>query len=427
MPTTKLTAATVAAILRASPTDDAIAWDAALPGFGLRRQGTRASWVVQYRTHDGTTRRYTLGRVEVVPVAEARRLATVALGEVAAGGDPSTARRTARAAAAAKRKAERGAITVTALVERWASAPADGRTARTHYQYAVHLRRHVVPVIGKKAVKDVTTTDVARVKGAMSPALWNRVLSAMSACFRWAVARGLREGNPARGLGRGREPRRVIYLTDDQMMRAWAALAEVANDPTPARPSTGGNMRVTPGAVAALRLLGLTGLRPSEACGLTWAEVDLERRALHLTTGKTGARSVPLSAAAVAHLEAQRAHAPGAVVFPDAEDTPDRPARYTRLVALWARVRDRAKLGAQPLYVLRHTVGMGLVSSGAPMAIIMAVLGHTTPDMSLRYAHATADAVTAALDKLDAARPSPTGAPSSAAAVALDAKRKRKA
>ena len=443
MPTMKLTKPAVAKLLRTATGADVITWDSDLAGFGLRTQGASARWIVQYRTADGATRRLTLGPVAALSVDDARKRAKVELGKVAAGGDPSEAKRAARDAAKAAKLAERSAITVTALVERWAAAPADGRTARTTYQYATHLRRHVVPVLGRTPVKDVMTTDVARVKGAMSPALWNRVLNAMSACFRWAVARGLREDNPARGLGRGREPRRIIYLTDDQQASAWAALAAIANDPAPPPPSTGGNLRVTPGAVAALRFMALTGLRPSEACGLTWGEVDLERRRITFRTAEPGKQKrrkmpeMPISAADVAFLLEQRTHAPGAVVFPDAEDTPDRPVRYTRLVALWARVRERADLGTwtddagvehpYPPYVLRHNKGTGLVTVGAPMPVIMQVFGHTTSDMTLRYAHATADAVTAALDKLDAARPSPTGAPSSAVVVALDARRKRKA
>jgi integrase len=430
MPTTKITKATVAKLLRTATGADVITWDADLAGFGLRVQGASARWIVQYRAADGATRRLTLGAVAALSLDDARKRAKVELGTVAAGGDPSEAKRTARAAARAAKAAERAAITVGEAVARWQAAPT-ARRAKTHYQYGVHLTRHVVPALGAVKVKDITAAHVRRVRQGLNPALSNRVASACSAFFSWCETAGLRPDgtNPTRGLGRAKEPRRIIYLTDAQQAAAWAALTDIARDPAAApAPSTGGNMRVTPGAVAALRLLALTGLRPSEACNLRWVEVDLERRSLHLTDSKVGARTVPLSAGAVALLDDLRATSTGSVVSPDDAITPDVPVKYTRVLSLWTRVRERAELGPQPLYVLRHTVGMGLVSSGAPMPITMAVLGHTTADMSLRYAHATQDAVTAALDKLDASRPSPTGAPPAAPAVVpLATRRTRRA
>src|SRR6267142_1163513 len=63
-------------------------WDARVPAFGIRVAPTGSkSFVLLYR-HKGRPRRMTIGRYPVVSLAEARRRAIEALGEVARGVDP---------------------------------------------------------------------------------------------------------------------------------------------------------------------------------------------------------------------------------------------------------------------------------------------------------------------------------------------------
>jgi len=49
-----------------------------------------------------------------------------------------------------------------------------------------------------------------------------------------------------------------------------------------------------PAAVAALRLIALTGLRREEACGLKWAEIDEGGHCLRLSATKTGKSVRPI-------------------------------------------------------------------------------------------------------------------------------------
>ena len=76
-------------------------WDIAVPGFGARRQRSEAvAYVLLYRTADGRSRRFTIGRhgapwTPDTAREEARRL----LGEVAQGNDPSAAKQAKRSAA----------------------------------------------------------------------------------------------------------------------------------------------------------------------------------------------------------------------------------------------------------------------------------------------------------------------------------------
>ena len=75
-----------------------VAWDAEIPGFGVRIRPTGAkSYVVQYRAGVGRkapTRKLTLGPVGKLTADAARTLAKKAVGSVAHGADPAGKRAT---------------------------------------------------------------------------------------------------------------------------------------------------------------------------------------------------------------------------------------------------------------------------------------------------------------------------------------------
>src|SRR6185437_13243132 len=74
-------------------------WDSELRGFGVRMKASgRASFLIQYRTPEGQTRRLALGKVGTLTPDAARTMARQRLMEVAGGADPSKQRRQARTA-----------------------------------------------------------------------------------------------------------------------------------------------------------------------------------------------------------------------------------------------------------------------------------------------------------------------------------------
>lgn len=65
----------------------AIFWDDEVPGFGVRLNPSGKVWVVQYRAA-GKSRRTTIGRVDILPLDEARNEARKILARVQLGADP---------------------------------------------------------------------------------------------------------------------------------------------------------------------------------------------------------------------------------------------------------------------------------------------------------------------------------------------------
>ena len=137
---------------------------------------------------------------------------------------------------------------------------------------------------------------------------------------------------------------RERFLTDNEFRRLGAVLDRAEAD--------GG---VSGHAVAAIRLLLLTGCRKSEILSLSWEDVDLAAGELRLADSKTGPRAVPLSPPAVRVL-AELPRLPGCIwVIPG-----QKPGTHlTNLDGPWWIVRERAELEEVRLHDCRHSCATG--------------------------------------------------------------------
>jgi integrase len=165
----------------------------------------------------------------------------------------------------------------------------------------------------------------------------------------------------------------------------------------------------------------LTGLRRGEACGLTWADMDLGGRLLavrrqRLVVGgtpgwgplktKAARRLVPLSERAVALLRRQweslpeERRRPEAPVFCTERGTPPHPDNLKRTLRALCQ---EAAVPPLPLHGLRHVFAALAAAGGLDPVALAAVLGHARPSTSLDiYSYAVgveraADAVERAL------------------------------
>jgi hypothetical protein len=119
-------------------------WHDEIKGFGLQvlPSGVR-SFVYQYRSPEGKTRRATIGRVSGITTAEQARKRTKRLRRIVeTGGDPL-----------ADTQAAREALTVAQMLDQWIeSARFKERPEATQTNDKERVERHAKPTLGKKYV-----------------------------------------------------------------------------------------------------------------------------------------------------------------------------------------------------------------------------------------------------------------------------------
>ena len=149
-------------------------------------------------------------------------------------------------------------------------------------------------------------------------------------------------------------------------------------------------------AVAAIRLLLLTGCRKSEILSLQWQDVDLEAGDLRLRDSKTGPRAVPLSPPAVRVL-AELPRVPGNPwVIPGRKPG----THMTNLDGPWRIVRKRAGLDDVRIHDCRHSFASRALALGESLPVIAKLLGHSQIRTTARYAHLERDSVKASATRV---------------------------
>jgi integrase len=153
-----------------------------------------------------------------------------------------------------------------------------------------------------------------------------------------------------------------------------------------------------PFAVAAIRLLILTGARLREILHARWEHVDFERGILLLPDSKTGKKPVYLSAAALTILSTL----PRIAGNPHIISGEQVGAPRADLKRPWAAVTQAAGLEGVRIHDLRHSfasIGAG-ASMGLP--VIGKLLGHSQAATTHRYAHLDTDPLRRAVDTIGA-------------------------
>lgn len=193
------------------------------------------------------------------------------------------------------------------------------------------------------------------------------------------------QSNPCYGFKKFAETKRKRYLKPEELARLGRALTECERDGT-----------ISSAAAAAIRLLIFTGARQSEILTLEWEFVDLTRRRLLLPDSKTGEKLIPLNAQAVKVLE----WLPRTLGNPYVIVGGRHGQHLVNIRKPWGFVRERAGLDDVRLHDLRHSFASVAVSGGASLPMVGALLGHTQPQTTARYAHLADSPVTELNDSI---------------------------
>ena len=374
---------------------DCFLWDSEVKGFGLKVTPKGAKvYVVQYRVSGSPTKRFTIGRhgSPWTPAA-ARTEALRIIGLTATGIDP-----------AAEKEKQRRNVRVNDLCAQYLEKGLRTKKPNTRDTERRLINAHIAPLLGTKAVRSLTKSsieqfmlDVANgktannrrtrsrgrsiVKGGLSAA--NRTLGLLGPMMDFAIDEGFREDNPCRGVKKYKEGRPARFLSNEEIGRLGDALRSAER------------MNLNPFAIAAIRLLLLTGCRKNEILRLKWEEVDFETGLLRLPDSKTGAKVVQLGAPALSLLSELPRLDQNPFVIPGANEG----THLVNLQKVWVKIRVEAGLEDVRLHDLRHSFASMAARSGESLLVIGKVLGHATTAATSRYAHLNDDPVRAASEK----------------------------
>jgi integrase len=330
-------------------------------GFGLRTTAAGAkAFVLNYRA-SGQERRLTIGGFPTWSVSRARAEARELRVRIDRGDDPL-----------AERIALREAPTVRQLADRYIDEHLPKKRPSSQGNDRWMLEHWVLPALGPRKAASVRPADIEALHGKITregkPIQANRAVALLSKMFALAIKWEYRADNPCRGaVERNPEIKRKRYLSAAEIARLSVALGEHKNRQ----------------AADAIRLLMLTGARRGEVEGATWSQFDL-KAGTWLKPGSTTKQKtdhlVPLSAPALQLLNEMGRGRPEEYLFAVR-------AGHVDLKHTWESVRKAAGLEDVHLHDLRHSFASILVSAGASLPLIGALLGHSKVETTARYAH----------------------------------------
>jgi integrase len=356
-----------------------VTYDDAVKGFGIRVTAADGkAFVLNYRRKsDGRERRYTIGSYPDWSVGAARDEAKRLKRAIDGGADP-----------VGEHREQREAAIVADLCSRFLTEYVPRKRPATQRDYQQQITVDILPAFGRMKVAGITHADVDAFHRKISeraPTHANRVLAVLSKMFSLSVVWGWRSNNPCKGVERNQEHKRTRYLSGAELARLTDALAVLRDQ----------------GAANAVRLLLLTGARRGELLAARWTNFDLEAGVWikpGATTKQKTTHRVPLSAAACQLLSEMQRNAESAEYLFPARFTPHR----LDIDDAWNLLRKAANILDVRLHDLRHTYASVLASSGLSLPIIGALLGHTTAQTTLRYAHLLDDPLRAATERASA-------------------------
>jgi integrase len=417
MTSKRITKRAVEALTCPRDKDRVFLWDEDLSGFGVAAMPSgKKVYVAQYRQQK-RSRRLKLGEHGRLTPDEARSMAKEVLGAVEGGKDPIEERRARQKVRTFKDVAE----------DFMRLHVAAKKKDRTHDEYGRLLRLHIYPALGSKPITSISKVDMGRLHMAMAdrPSAANRCLALFDTVWNWAAGKGEIAGlSPSKGLERNPERGRERFLTPDELRRLGAALRQAetvglpwtVNEDGPKAKHIPKAVRaqvIDPHAVAAIRLLMLTGARLREILEARWDYVDWDRGLMFLPDSKTGRKTLYLSDVALNILEDIPKVAGNPHIIPGSKkgepradlkrpwaaiaraaglvEAPKKPDPKAKDEAVRKRKRVFAARPSVRLHDLRHTFAATGAGSSLGLPVIGKLLGHSQARTTQRYAHLDAD------------------------------------
>ncbi len=381
-------------------------FDEDLRGFVLRVEPSGAkTYYVKFRLISGEQRMQKIGSASVLTCEQARDMAKAVLALASQGKDPVEAKRKARAHTLKSFLDEE--------YEPWILAHKRGGVK------TLGRIRADFPELLNKRLHEITAWQVekwrAKVIEAGHKATANRDLTYLKACLQRAVEWKHLDANPLANMKRVKEDSKakIRYLTGDEEAALFAALDARQERQRAERDRYNAWCRARErGELPDLRvveftdhlkpmvLLSLnTGMRRGEVFNLRWSDIDFTSGALTVAgaTAKSGtSRHVPMNQTVIDTLQAWRRQTTGTdLVFPGRDGKP-----FDNVNTAWAASLKEASIQNFRWHDMRHHFASRLVMSGVDLYVVSRLLGHSSFQMTQRYAHLAPKIMQDAVDRL---------------------------
>lgn len=375
--------------LRPPSSGQKLYWDTDIRGFGiLVGSGGAKSFVIQYDNREGRRRRFTIGRFGIITVEQARDLARIKLGEVAAGIDPAEISQTER------QEQKVGALCDWYLEEARAGRILGRRNrpikASTLDGDENRIRVHIKPLIGQRVAKYLTIADVEKmqndiwtgktakarkggrsnqVKGGAGAA--SRCVSTLQSILGHARHLGVLPVHPTRGVRKLADNKRKRRLSSDEIVLLGKAMAAAQSNGE------------SPIGIAIVRTLLLTGFRREEGQAMKREWVNAQRGYVAFPDTKGDAQIRAAGPEAFKVILNQPGIPGNPYVFPSLVSDGPTTVAYECL----KRLCKMADIKGVSPHILRHTFGSVAGDLGFSELIIKACLGHASQSVTQDYVH----------------------------------------
>lgn len=343
--------------------------------FTLSAKGV-AAWTLRYRI-GGRARELTLGRYPDISLGDARKLAAAKRVEVQQVIDVAAVKQ--------QKKAE---AKLAADVNHLATLWLDNSIRRRHQHPEVTervFRRDILPVLGKRDTKSITTPEItrllAKINASGRPTIANDALRHLKAMFAYGEALGMVDRNPAERIklehAGGQEKARTRALTTSEITKLFTAMREAG--------STFGRENEL-----AVKLLLALACRKMELFGARWVEFDLEARLWRIPAARvktSESRELALAQVVIEWLEELKVRACGSeYVFPARRVSKKKKFGHVSPDTTWSALRDlKHGLEAFTIHDLRRTSRSLMADLGVPFDVAEKILGHKLPGVASVY------------------------------------------
>jgi len=288
-------------------------------------------------------------------------------------------------------------VTFGEAVTRYLNTISSKKATTTHMREKASAKRLVEQIGTKTPFGSISAATVAGYRDdrmqIVSAYSVRQELALLSHLFTKAKKEwGIPVGNPVAEIERPVPPRgRTRFLTEDEAIKLLKASRKSRNK------------NLYPYIFTLLH----TGMRSSEAAGLRWNQIDLEKRVIFLQDTKNkDPRWVPLTkelAEELSNLKKIAGEGDDNLVFLKEDQLQSARVKARpgiRFREAFDHAKKRAGLPDIHMHDLRHTAASHLIMSGVDIRTLADILGHRTLQMVQRYTHLLHDHKLTAIDKI---------------------------